>query len=185
MIYCNVKIDESVASYLRDRTDELNSLESANEFLEKKCGIVSFFQNKIELDDFLEKLLSLESLVREPDRREFGDFQTNKSLANRVVKYVKAKKIIPDFILEPTCGRGNFILASLRNFPNVKKVVGIEIYKPYVWKTKFNILNYFLQNSNAKKPLIRIEHVDVFDYPFKELSKTTADFETLIIGNPP
>jgi hypothetical protein len=185
MIFCNAKIDESVASYLRDRTDELNSLESANECLKKKCGIINFFQNKIELNVFLDKLLSSESFVREPGRREYGDFQTNKSLANSVVKYVKSKKIEPDFILEPTCGRGNFILASLENFTDVKRVVGIEIYKPYVWETKFKILSYFLQNPNANKPLIEIVHANVFDFPFEKLAKTNAYFETLIVGNPP
>ncbi len=85
------------------------------------------------------------SSVDEPDRAEYGDFQTNINLANSIVKHLKNRNISPEIIIEPTCGKGNFIIASLFNFKAIKKVFGIEIYKPYVWETKFSIIDFFFQ----------------------------------------
>ena len=48
------------------------------------------------------------------------------------------KNISPKVVIEPTCGKGNFIIASLKNFDSISSIFGIEIYKPYVWETKFN-----------------------------------------------
>ena len=88
-------------------------------------------------------------------------------------------------IIEPTCGKGNFIIASLSNFKTVKKVFGIEIYKPYIWETKFSILDYFLSNPNDNKPEITIKHCNIFDFDFKNISKQYPNEKLLIIGNPP
>lgn len=76
----------------------------------------------------------------EPDRAEDGDFQTNSGLADKVVKQLVSNNISPEIVIEPTCGKGNFIIVSLSNFLSIKKVFGIEIYKPYVWETKLNML---------------------------------------------
>ena len=76
------------------------------------------------------------------------DFQTNKDLAHKVVKQLSESNITPEIVIEPTCGKGNFIIASLTCFTSIKKLFGIEIYKPYVWETKFNILDFYLSNPN-------------------------------------
>ena len=122
--------------------------------------------------------------VEESDRVEYGDFQTNKGLTNRVAKYLK-ENISPEIVIEPTCGKGSFIIAALSNFKTLKKVVGIEIYKPYVWETKFSILDYFLSNPDSNKPEITIKHCNIFDFDFKNISKRFPDEKILIIGNPP
>jgi hypothetical protein len=148
-------------------------------------GIKHFFDNA----DFniLIKSLSLSdvNLVEEPDRAEYGDFQTNKDLANKVAKHLAKRNISPEIIIEPTCGKGNFIIASLSNFKAVKKVFGIEIYKPYVWETKFSILDFFLSNPDSNKPEITITHCSIFDFDFKNISKQFPAEKLLIIGNPP
>ncbi|MDD3663996.1 MAG: SAM-dependent methyltransferase [Bacteroidales bacterium] len=99
------------------------------------------------------------------------------------------RNISPEIVVEPTCGKGNFIIASLSNFKAVKKVFGIEIYKPYVWETKFSILDYFLSNpdrdSHQNKPEITITHCSIFDFDFKNISKQYPSEKLLIIGNPP
>lgn len=73
-------------------------------------------------------------MFSEPDRAEYGDFQTNTDLANNVTLHLTTKSALPEIVIEPTCGKGNFIVSSLKHFDSVKKVFGIEIYKPYVWK---------------------------------------------------
>lgn len=149
-------------------------------------GINIFFEND---DDFqaLKESVSIVAIssVEEPDRAEYGDFQTNKDLANKVAKHLAKRDISPEIIIEPTCGKGNFIIASLSNFKAIKKVFGVEIYKPYVWETKFSILDFFLSNSDSNKPEITITHCSIFDFDFKNISKQYPTEKLLIIGNPP
>ncbi len=180
-----INIDNRVASFLCDNVQQLNSLENANLFLRKKCGIANFFNNQDDIEKLQNKIKEQYSGVEEPDRREYGDFQTNDELANRIAKHISEKEIIVEFVLEPTCGKGSFIIASLNKFKNIKKIIGIEIYQPYVWETKFRILNYFIQNPSAAIPEIEIIHANAFEFSYQELSKQTEHLNTLVIGNPP
>src|SRR5690606_28595107 len=116
---------------------------------------------------------------------EYGDFQTNKSLAFQIAEYAFSQYRDIEFVLEPTCGKGNFIIASIEQSKSLKKIVGIEIYQPYVWESKFKILNYFLENNESIKPEIEIIHANSFDFSFQELSNSTKKLKPLIIGNPP
>ncbi|MBK7883132.1 MAG: hypothetical protein IPJ81_04510 [Chitinophagaceae bacterium] len=99
--------------------------------------------------------------------------------------HLASKNISPEIVIEPTCGKGNFIIASLCNFNNIKNIFGVEIYKPYVWETKFSIINFFLANPNSNKPEISISHCNVFDFNFKQIAKQYLSKEILVIGNPP
>ena len=99
--------------------------------------------------------------------------------------YAQAKAADIEFVLEPTCGQGNFLLAAIQCFKAIKRVVGVEIYKPYVWETKFKILEYFLKNSNLSKPDITIFHANAFKFSYEKLAADTQGFKTLVIGNPP
>ena len=173
-------------------TDHLNtilknilSVEIANQQLFEDFGITDFFENSDELET-LKELTSLQTLsLNEPDRAEYGDFQTNPGLANKVTLHLASKNISPEVVVEPTCGKGNFIIATLKNFNRVKNIVGIEIYKPYVWETKFNIIHFLLENPKNNKPQISITHCNVFDYDFTQLANQFSTNDILIIGNPP
>ena len=77
------------------------------------------------------------------------------------------------------------ILASISKFKMLKKIVGVEIYKPYIWKTKFGILTYFLSNPDSNKPEIDIIHGNAFEFDYEALAKSTTNLKTLVIGNPP
>ena len=123
------------------------------------------------METLKETLAVTHNIVEEPDRAEYGDFQTNSDLANKVTLHLSSKKISPKIVIEPTCGKGNFIIASLQNFKNIKNVFGVEIYKPYVWETKFNIIDFFFANPKASKPEISITHCNVFDFDFKQIAK--------------
>jgi len=99
--------------------------------------------------------------------------------------HLSSREISPEILIEPTCGKGNFIIASLRSFKNIKNVFGVEIYRPYVWETKFSIVDFFLKNPNTNKPEISIIHCNVFDYNFEEIAKIHSNKDVLVIGNPP
>ncbi|WKZ76323.1 MAG: hypothetical protein QY303_05360 [Vicingaceae bacterium] len=178
-------ITHQVSDFLNDNLKKITSFEKANQKMYDAFGIIHFFDNDEELETLKEVLSITNNVVEEPDRAEYGDFQTNSDLANKVTLYLARKKISPEVVIEPTCGKGNFIITSLRNFKNIKNVFGVEIYKPYVWETKFSIIDFFLSNPNANKPEISIVHCNVFDFDFKAIAKKHSTNDILVIGNPP
>jgi hypothetical protein len=133
-------ISQKVADYLLNILNKNSLLESANQKLFNDFGIENFFEDNEELEDLKTALSVNKNIILEPDRAEYGDFQTNETLADKVAKYLISKTISPELVIEPTCGKGHFIIASLQNFDSIKSIYGIEIYKPYIWETKF-ILN--------------------------------------------
>ena len=178
-------ITHLVADYLNVNLSDFPSFEMANQKMFSAFGINAFFDNDEELETLKEIISVNYSLIEEPDRAEYGDFQTNAILANKVALHLSAKNISPEIVIEPTCGKGNFIIAALRNFRDIKHIFGIEIYKPYVWETKFSIVDFFLSNPNANKPEITISHCNVFDFDFKQIAKQYSTKHILVIGNPP
>jgi hypothetical protein len=178
-------ITHQVSDFLNDNLKKITSFEKANQKMYDTFGIIHFFDNDEELETLKEVLSINNNVVEEPDRAEYGDFQTNSDLANKVTLYLATKKISPEVVIEPTCGKGNFIIASLRNFKSIKNVFGVEIYKPYVWETKFSIIDFFLSNPNSDKPEISIAHCNVFDFDFKAIAKKHSTNDILVIGNPP
>lgn len=178
-------ITHQVSDYLRDNLKRALSFEKANQEMYDVFGIIHFFDNNEELEVLKKVLSENQNVVEEPDRAEYGDFQTNSDLANKVTLHLASKNISPEVVIEPTCGKGNFIIASLRNFKNIKYVFGVEIYRPYVWETKFSIVDFFISNPNSNKPEISIVHCNVFDFDFKTIAKKHSSNDILIIGNPP
>jgi len=161
------------------------SIENANSKIKSTCGINAFFEIQSELDELINTISNNKNTINEPDRAEYGDFQTNRNLSDNVCNLLKNQNTAPEIIIEPTCGKGNFIISSINKFENIKFIYGVEIYKPYIWETKFAILNFFLENKNFNLPEINIYHYNVFDFDFKKISNKHKDQEILIIGNPP
>ena len=183
-------INKAVSSYFLEILNHVDTFEKINDSLFDNFGIKNFFEHEEELQDFKEIISASNLILQEPDRAEYGDYQTNTELSDKAVSLLVSKNIFPEIIIEPTCGKGNFIIASLKNFSTIKKIFGIEIYKPYVWETKFNIIHLYLtndcpQNKLNIKPEIEIIHCSVFDYDFKEIARQFASNKILIIGNPP
>jgi len=115
--------------------------------------------------------------------KEFGDFQTNLDFAEVVCKLLKNKGINPKIAIEPTCGEGNFIVASLKHFSRLQQVMGIELQKGYVSKSKINLENY-KKNTKSNIPNISVIQDDIFLHDFNKDS-LDKDSEILLIGNPP
>jgi len=171
--------------FFQENKKYLLDFSQTNLIIKEVSGINDFFTTQKQATELLEKIKEYSSIVSEPDRREYGDFQTSLLLAQNVTEYVYKKDNDFEFVLEPTCGKGNFLLASIKKFKNLKIIVGVEIYKPYVWETKFKILEYFLSTKNISKPEINIIHANAFEFPYENLAESTRNLKTLVIGNPP
>ncbi|MCB0515731.1 MAG: hypothetical protein KDD49_06675 [Bacteroidetes bacterium] len=178
-------ITHQVSDYLNVNLKNVVTVEKANQKMYEAFGLIHFFDNVEELQILKESISISENIVSEPDRAEYGDFQTNLDLANKVAFHLTTKNISPEIVIEPTSGKGNFIVASLKQFKGIDRVFGIEIYKPYVWESKFNIIDFYLNNPTENKPEISIIHSSVFDFDFKPIAKENNTKEILIIGNPP
>lgn len=108
---------------------------------------------------------------------EFGDWQTNYEFARIVCQVLKSLGFNPQVVIEPTCGRGNFIKAALATFDEITDVFGIEIYKPYLDSLKDDIRN--------EKTSIHLFNEDIFHFDFAAIRQAISGKRILILGNPP
>jgi methylase of polypeptide subunit release factors len=118
----------------------------------------------------------MESSVSINSKISFGDFQTPLELTEKICEKLLQLGVNPDLIIEPTCGRGNFVKTTASYFPH-RKIIGVEINPHYVQELK--------EHPQIKSnPNISLRHGDFFQYNWAE---TCKDFrETpLVIGNPP
>lgn len=104
---------------------------------------------------------------------EFGDFQTPPGLAQQVAALLGRIGIEPDLIVEPTCGRGAFLVAANNVFPGVE-LIGLDINAGYLSEAQASL-------TGAKAQLI---HESFFDHDWRALL-TRRHESILIIGNPP
>lgn len=185
MICFETHISDKIFEFFQKNQKYLLDYMGINSIIKEISGINHFFTSQEQATELLEKIKFQNSIVSEPNRREYGDFQTNQLLAQKVVNYIIAKSNDFEFVLEPTCGKGNFLLASIKQLKTLKKIVGVEIYQPYVWETKFKILEYFISTDIKSKPEIDIFHANAFEFSYENLANSTKDLKTLIIGNPP
>lgn len=181
----NANISELVLDFFRKTVLNEKELDEINRSIEDLCGCVDFFLTNDIFASFKDELARVKNFCFAEDREEYGDFQTNDVLTKAVTETLSSKGIIPEVIIEPTCGKGNFILSALRCFSSIKEIIGIEIFEPYIWECKFNILDYFLSNNPSIKPVIRIIHANVFGFDFSKLKERINDSNLLILGNPP
>ncbi|MBI4647146.1 MAG: hypothetical protein HY738_11285 [Bacteroidia bacterium] len=175
----------TVLDFFKSKFCDLKLFTSANDLLFEKTGIINFFNTQYEFDKL--KAIANENIniVEEPDRSEYGDFQTNFDLANNIVKFINSENFQSSIAIEPTCGKGNFILALIKNNIPLKKIYGIEIYKPYIWECKFSILNFFHTTAINAVTEIEFIHLNVFNFDFSSIAEKHLAEKILIIGNPP
>ncbi|MBF0776097.1 methyltransferase [Streptococcus azizii] len=104
-------------------------------------------------------------------KREFGDYQTPQEFADRICHFLlKNKNINPKVVVEPTCGRGNFLSSSLQF--GAERYFGIELQKEY----------YDYCKERFKQENIKIINEDIFNFSLKDKTGTE---DILLIGNPP
>ena len=176
-----LNISQQTVDFLQKKINLDNTLSELNQEFKNLCGIVDFFENKEDLIYFKNEYTKL---TNREGKSEYGDYQTNLDLSDKVCKLLKTKDTKPNIILEPTFGKGSFIISALNNFKNIEQIFGIEIYKPYVQITKLKILDYFLHNPSIKKPQIRLFHANFFDFDIKKQIKVKKDDNLLISVHP-
>jgi len=66
---------------------------------------------------------------------EFGDFQTPLALAREICGLLRRQNLVPDFVLEPTCGMGAFLVSAAEAFPQAS-LRGWDINPEYVELSK-------------------------------------------------
>lgn len=112
--------------------------------------------------------------------KEYGDFQTDIKLCEQVCKLLQDMGLNPEIIIEPTCGKGNFIFSSIKTFKDLKKIIGIEIQKAHIQECQKHIKEL---KSTSHIPQVELKQRDIFTYSFeKEICEKK---EILLIGNPP
>ena len=181
----DAEVSSFVFRFLKDHAHLWETARTANDFLQKVCGIRGFFSDDTEIHLFAENIKNTfaDEVCESP--AEYGDYQTNPTLALQITQRLKANGSSPQIIIEPTCGKGNFIIAALNTFDTIEKIYGIEIQEKHIWQAKFNILEFFLNNPEKVKPEITIYHSSIFDFDYYPIKKIVGNKDLLIIGNPP
>src|SRR5688572_11280625 len=62
---------------------------------------------------------------------EFGDFQTPDTLALNILRTIEKLKLVPNSVIEPSCGRGAFLCAASEVFPDAA-LVGVDVNDQYL-----------------------------------------------------
>lgn len=159
---------------------------STNEYLESLCGIVNFFSSDEEKVEFLSLWESNQSIVAE-DRVSYGDWQTPIELAESICKQHLELYGEPDVVIEPTCGKGSFIISALRVFSNISEIYAVEINPRYTLELKYQILSESLMMRKKYLAKIHIFTADFFSFNFSEIFEIVKkpNYKLAIIGNPP
>jgi hypothetical protein len=169
--------------YLKLHFSEITDFSEANETMSMISGIRDFFPKQTDYSSFSELLKTQRLSIRDEERREYGDYQTPDRLTDEVCMFIKGD-IQPKVLIEPTFGKGSFILSALKNLLSLKYIFGVEIHEQYVWHSKFRILEYFVENPDSNKPSIFLFNADVFDFDWKVIRDTSQE-SLLVLGNPP
>lgn len=115
--------------------------------------------------------------MTESERIEFGDFQTPRALAERVVSLLIAKGVEPKAVLEPTCGLGSFVEASLTGFSEAA-VVAYDINPDYVSKTAA------LERLPSTLGRLTCKTANFFTHDWTSTLSALRE-PVLVVGNPP
>ncbi len=110
---------------------------------------------------------------------EFGDFQTPLGLARKVCRLIAETGFRPASIIEPTCGTGSFLKASLETFPNTSHVLGFEINPAYVEQARRSV-----RSLAAPRVNVEIHQADFFLTDWSAVVERVPA-PLLVVGNPP
>jgi Putative RNA methylase family UPF0020. len=112
------------------------------------------------------------------DKWQYGDFQTPTNLARKVVEVLKRNHHIkPDVVIEPTCGKGAFVLAAHEGF-NSAHVRGFEINPAYVSEANSSL------QAASETDRVFVKEANFFATDWNKILSEFYGY-VLIIGNPP
>jgi hypothetical protein len=93
--------------------------------------------------------------------RAFGDFQTPISLVHAVLECLSSSGKRWSRVLEPTCGRGNFIEGLLNLSTPPQEIQAIEVQDDYV-------LDARKWANHSTETRVIIKHANIFDLNFQK-----------------
>ena len=108
---------------------------------------------------------------------EFGDFQTPLPLARQIAVFLHDSGEAPGTIIEPTCGRGSFVVAAMETFRHAKKISGFDINPDYVREAIASA-----QQQGGRQPKLECQNFFQADW-LKFIATLPGDI--MILGNPP
>jgi hypothetical protein len=114
-------------------------------------------------------------------KTEFGDFQTPLWFAEQVCTLLRSLGISPHTAIEPTCGVGNFLVATMRSFPELTHVIGCEINSKYLEIARCSVAEVGGPHGDVQVDLFQ---GDFFDVDWSSLLSDVAE-PLLVVGNPP
>ena len=135
---------------LKESLRKCSSLRKANDAMLGLTGIRRFFETDADWRAFTDPIATDRGAVAENAVREYGDFQTPLSLAGTICRRLRSLGYCPTVLVEPTCGRGNFIIAALETFPSIHSIYALDIQERYVAECKANLLAHLLDASSRK-----------------------------------
>lgn len=112
------------------------------------------------------------------DKWEYGDFQTPPVLAEAAMAVLRRLGIKPKTVVEPTCGKGTFLLAAIHAFPKATQFIGLDINKQYIKELEYHV------SGLERRDSVQLIHGDFFFFDWKELLSDLPE-PVLIVGNPP
>ncbi|MHA1308402.1 MAG: methyltransferase [Candidatus Heimdallarchaeota archaeon] len=171
---------------IRGYFSEITSFEDANDFLLKETNIQRFFSDQDNYKKFLSYLHSFDTTEFQATS-EWGDVQTPFDFVKNVYAIIKNTGFNPERIIEPTCGKGNFLLAALDIFPELKQMYGIEIQEKHLWSFIITVLSRVKKAKEGKvnQPKINLKIDDIFSHIFPKELRDDSVKSILVIGNPP
>jgi len=111
-------------------------------------------------------------------RVEFGDFQTPPFLARQVCQVLGRHIPQPAAVVEPTCGRGSFLVAALEFFPSIRDAIGLEINPAHAMAARSNL------GTQSFSANWEIRQEDFFGVDWNSVLRRLPE-PLLVVGNPP
>ncbi len=116
--------------------------------------------------------------IKTKEKWEFGDFQTPLPLAEAAVRALHRAGINPESIVEPTCGKGAFLLAAIQVFRDAQRYVGVDVNQNHLAELQSRLL------VSNRPDRIQLIHKDFFQLEWDMLLAKLPQ-PLLILGNPP
>lgn len=110
--------------------------------------------------------------------RDFGDFQTPPALVDEVLECLGPVGERWARVLEPTCGRGNFVEGLLRSHAPPAEIQAAELQEAH-----FKSARKLQDGSSASKVFVR--RANIFDLDFRRDIHWEGSGPLLVVGNPP
>ena len=107
---------------------------------------------------------------------EFGDFQTPNTLARLACERLRKEVTSPELVVEPTCGTGNFLRASLSVWAECDEFIGLDINPEYISSAKES-------TSDSDTMRVRLECTDFFTVDWRSVFASKG--RVVVLGNPP